>query len=96
MIFADPPYNIDKNFGNNRDKWNCTKDYINWCKTWINECMRILKDNGTMYFMTATQFIPFLDVFVSENYNVLSRIIWSYDSSSVQSKKYLALYMNQF
>lgn len=87
LIFADPPYNIGKNFGNNIDKWKTKESYLNWCKLWIIECMRILKDNGTMYFMTATQFMPYLDVFVSENYNVLSRIIWSYDSSGVQSKK---------
>ena len=87
LIFADPPYNIGKDFGNNKDCWNSTEAYITWCKKWIDECMRILKDNGTMYFMTATQFMPYLDVYVSEKYNVLSRIIWAYDSSGVQSKK---------
>lgn len=87
LIFADPPYNIGKDFGNNFDKWETKDSYINWCKDWINECMRILKDDGTMYFMTATQFMPYLDIFASENYNVLSRIVWTYDSSGVQSKK---------
>lgn len=93
LIFADPPYNINKDFGNNKDKWDSVKDYIEWCKSWINECMRVLKDSGTMYFMTATQHMPYLDVYVSETYNVLCRIIWSYDSSGVQSKKmYGSLY----
>lgn len=87
LIFSDPPYNIGKNFGNNCDKWNSTNDYVGWCKTWIEECMRVLKDTGTMYFMAATQFMPFLDVFVSTKYNVLCRIVWTYDSSGVQSKK---------
>ena len=37
--------------------------------------------------------MPYLDVFVSEHYNVLCRIIWAYDSSGVQSKKiYGSLY----
>lgn len=87
LIFADPPYNIGKDFGNNKDCWDSIEVYIAWCKEWIDECMRILKDNGTMYFMTATQFMPYLDVYVSEKYNVLSRIVWTYDSSGVQSKK---------
>ncbi len=87
LIFIDAPYNIGKNFGNNKDKWNTIHEYVDWCKHWIDECMRILSDDGTMYFMTATQHMPYLDVYVSENYNVLCRIIWSYDSSSVQSKK---------
>lgn len=39
-----------------------------------------------MYFMTATQHMPFLDVYCSEKYKVLNRIIWTYDSSGVQSK----------
>ena len=93
LIFADAPYNIGKNFGNNRDKWASVHDYIKWCKTWIDECMRILSDEGSMYFMTATQHMPYLDVYASEKYNVLCRIIWSYDSSGVQSKKiYGSLY----
>lgn len=93
LIFADAPYNIGKDFGNNKDKWNSVHEYIDWCKQWIDETIRILKDNGSMYFMTATQHMPYLDVYVSEKYNVLSRIIWAYDSSGVQSKKmYGSLY----
>lgn len=93
LIFADAPYNIGKDFGNNKDKWEDVNQYIDWCKNWIDECMRVLKDNGTMYFMTATQHMPYLDVFVSQKYNVLCRIIWAYDSSGVQSKKmYGSLY----
>lgn len=93
LIFADAPYNIGKDFGNNSDKWESVHAYIEWCKTWIDECMRVLSDTGTMYFMTATQHMSYLDVYVSEKYNVLCRIIWSYDSSGVQSKKmYGSLY----
>lgn len=93
LIFADPPYNIGKYFGNNIDKWNEVDEYIEWCIEWIDECFRILKDDGVMYFMTATQYMPFLDVYVSKKYNVLSRIVWTYDSSGVQSKKmYGSLY----
>ena len=93
LIFADAPYNIGKDFGNNCDKWENVQKYIEWCKKWIDECLRILCDDGTMYFMTATQHMPYLDVYVSEHYNVLCRIVWSYDSSGVQSKKiYGSLY----
>lgn len=93
LIFVDPPYNIGKNFGNNKDKWIDKNSYVDWCKSWIDECFRVLKDDGVMYLMTATQFMSYLDVFIQEKYNVLSRIIWSYDSSGVQSKSmYGSLY----
>ena len=43
--------------------------------------------------MSSTQNMPRLDVYVDEKYNVVNRIIWSYDSSGVQSKKkYGSLY----
>ena len=87
LIFADAPYNIGKVFGNNTDRWDTVQSYVEWCKHWIDECMRVLRDDGTMYFMTATQHMPFLDVYVSEKYSVLCRIVWAYDSSGVQSKK---------
>lgn len=88
LIFADPPYNIGKDFGNNKDSWDDNKEYIEWCKKWIDECFRVLKDDGTFYFMTATQFMPYLDIYVAEKYHVVSRIMWHYDSSGVQSKNF--------
>lgn len=93
LIFADAPYGIGKDFGNDSDKWESVEIYINWCKHWIDECMRVLTDDGTMYFMTATQHMPYLDIYVAEKYNVLCRIVWTYDSSGVQSRKiYGSLY----
>ena len=87
LVFADAPYGIGKDFGNNMDKWNSVAEYVEWCKVWIDECMRVLKDSGTMYAMTATQHMPYIDAYVSEKYNVLCRIVWTYDSSGVQSKR---------
>jgi site-specific DNA-methyltransferase (adenine-specific) len=38
--------------------------------------------------MGATQFIPFFDIYLRKKMHVLSRIVWHYDSSGVQAKKY--------
>lgn len=93
LVFADPPYGIGKNFGNTDDTFFDIAEYSAWCKVWIDECMRILKPNGTMYFMSSTQFMPALDRYVDENYFVINRIVWVYDSSGVQSKsKFGSLY----
>ena len=93
LIFADPPYNIGKDFGNNSDKWDSTTKYLEWCQKWINECIRILKPEGTFYFMNATQHMPFLDVYVSSKLKIVNRIVWHYDSSGVQAKnKFGSLY----
>jgi len=93
LIFADPPYGIGKDFGVTKDTFSDVNEYFFWCKAWIDECMRILKPKGTMYFMSSTQFMPALDRYVDEKYFVINRIVWVYDSSGVQSKsKFGSLY----
>ena len=93
LIFADPPYGIGKDFGTTKDEWDDIHQYFEWSKGWIDECMRILKPNGTMYFMSSTQYMPILDRYVDEKYHIINRIVWVYDSSGVQSKnKYGSLY----
>lgn len=86
LIFADPPYGIGKDFGNNKDIFASADDYLAWCKIWIDECMRILSDTGTMYLMSSTQYMPILDRYIDQNYFIINRLIWSYDSSGTQPK----------
>jgi site-specific DNA-methyltransferase (adenine-specific) len=93
LIFADPPYGIGKDFGTTKDKFTDIEEYFNWCRVWIDECMRILRPCGTMYFMSSTQHMPILDRYADQNYFVINRIVWIYDSSGVQSKsKFGSLY----
>lgn len=86
LIFADPPYNLGKDFGNESDSWENKNEYLNWCYRWIDECFRVLKDNGTFYLMNSTQNMPYISMIIND-------IVWVYDSSGVQSKKkYGSLY----
>ena len=88
LIFVDPPYNIGKNFNGHKDKWATDEDYLIWCYKWIDLCIRKLKQNGSMYIMTSTQFMPFFDIFIRKKMTILSRLVWYYDSSGVQAKNY--------
>jgi len=88
LIFADPPYNIGKNFNGRKDKWDSEEDYLNWCYQWLNLCVKKLKPQGSFYVMTSTQAMPFFDIYLRSKLTVLSRIIWFYDSSGVQAKNY--------
>jgi len=88
LIFADPPYNIGKVFGKNKEKWENDEAYLEWCYAWIDLCIKKLKPTGSIYLMGATQFMPYIDIYLSKRMNILSRIMWHYDSSGVQAKKY--------
>jgi len=87
LIFVDPPYNIGKKFVNFIDKWPSEKEYIEWCKSWLDICVEKLSPTGTMYVMASTQSMPYIDLYLRDRLTILSRIIWYYDSSGVQAKK---------
>ena len=86
LIFADPPYNIGKQFSNFKDSWPSEEHYAKWCCDWIDLCVAKLKPSGTMYVMTSTQAMPYLDLHIRRRLTILSRIVWHYDSSGVQAK----------
>ena len=88
LIFIDPPYNIGKNFNGHKDKWDKDQDYIDWCYEWLELSISNLKPTGSLYVMTSTQFMPHFDIFLQSKIDILSRIVWYYDSSGVQAKKY--------
>jgi DNA modification methylase len=88
LIFIDPPYNIGKQFSNFHDKWESDEEYAVWAYKLLDECIRILKPNGTLYVMASTQAMPYFDLYLRNKIVILSRIIWHYDSSGVQAKKY--------
>ncbi|MDO9547414.1 MAG: adenine-specific DNA-methyltransferase [Candidatus Marinimicrobia bacterium] len=88
LVFIDPPYNIGKDFDGRKDRWKKDNDYLNWCYEWLELCISKLKENGSLYVMTSTQFMPYFDIFLRDKIQIISRIVWSYDSSGVQAKNY--------
>ncbi len=88
LVFADPPYNIGKVFNGRRDRWPSEGAYLEWSYEWLSLCIRKLKPTGSIYLMCATQCLPHFDLFLRARLTILSRIVWFYDSSGVQAKKY--------
>jgi site-specific DNA-methyltransferase (adenine-specific) len=46
LIFADPPYNLNKA---EWDNFESQEQYIKWSLQWIEQAARILKPTGSMY-----------------------------------------------
>lgn len=51
LIIADPPY--FKICGDFDYEWDDINDYLTWCKSWLLQCERVLKPNGTVYLWGA-------------------------------------------
>lgn len=88
LVFADPPYNIGKRFGNFSDSWPDEASYVSWCQQWLDLCIQKLKPHGSLYLMASTQCMPWLDLYLRGAMHILSRIVWAYDSSGVQARHY--------
>lgn len=48
MIFADPPFNLNKKYNSYSDDM-AFHDYMAWTKTWLAECSRVLADDGSIF-----------------------------------------------
>lgn len=48
MIVADPPYYLlNKTW--DKGQWKTQEEYLEWCRSWFQECSRILKNSGSIY-----------------------------------------------
>ncbi len=64
LIITDPPFNIGKKYNTYVDK-KSKGDYVEWCKSWLIECARVLKEGGALYLFNYPEnnayLLPFLD-----------------------------------
>jgi site-specific DNA-methyltransferase (adenine-specific) len=89
VIICDPPYNIGKDFGNQSDKQNFNT-YIEWCRDWVSECVRILKPRGTLYIYGFSEILAHIQVSalpITPSLKV-RWLIWHYTNKSVPSAKF--------
>jgi site-specific DNA-methyltransferase (adenine-specific) len=49
LLFADPPYNLTKNFGENSFKQTSLDEYEAWLESWLADCARTLKKTASVY-----------------------------------------------
>jgi site-specific DNA-methyltransferase (adenine-specific) len=83
IIIADPPYNIGKDFGNDSDK-QPMDGYLAWTDTWLAQCLRVLKPNGTMFIYGFSEILALILARVPMS--VKRRwIIWHYTNKNVAS-----------
>lgn len=83
IVLADPPYNIGKDFGNDSDR-QPMNEYLSWCERWINECLRILKPNGTMFIYGFSEILALILSRVPPKVN-RRWIVWHYTNKNVAS-----------
>ncbi len=49
LVFADPPFNLGKNYGKGISDALRDHEYLAWCGQWVKECCRLLKPGGAFW-----------------------------------------------
>jgi len=49
LVFADPPFNLDKFYESKINDNLHIDEYLEWCKEWVAECARVLKFGGSFF-----------------------------------------------
>jgi site-specific DNA-methyltransferase (adenine-specific) len=65
-VFADPPFNLGKEYGKSFDDLRTDDYYLNWCKGWIKECVRTIKPGGAFFLYNLPKWNILLGSYLTE------------------------------
>ena len=87
LVVTDPPYNLNKDYGNNNDKLEFN-EYIDFSRMWLNECKRVLKKNGTIYVFMGMKYISYIYMILEQelDFKFNSWITWYYTQGIGKTK----------
>ncbi len=80
LVLTDPPYNLNKDFGNDSDKLSLN-DFLDISKQRIEKCRDLLKPNGSIVWFGIHHYIGFIQTLMYEaglHYRRLN--IWYYEN----------------
>jgi len=87
LIFADPPYNLSgKDYLTckngkvaicNKGEWDQIENIHEFNRTWVEECIRVLKDDGTIWISGTLHNHPSIGITLKKlNLWIINDIIW--------------------
>ncbi len=49
LVFADPPFNLGKDYGRGISDSRAAEDYLGWCEAWVKESTRVTAPGGAVF-----------------------------------------------
>jgi DNA modification methylase len=75
LVFADPPYNLDKNYSVYDDGLS-RNAYLDWCNAWLQEYIRILKPTGSLYLLNLPHWSMYHASYLNQYLYFQNWIVW--------------------
>lgn len=69
LFFADPPFNLDKEYDSKMIDKISPMRYLEWCRSWIDEGVRILKPGGSFFIWNLPKWNVILCQHLNKNLN---------------------------
>lgn len=79
LIFADPPYNINKA---EWDNFESQEKYIQWSVKWIEQAARVLKESGSIYICGYSETLADIKHPASKFFKSCRWLIWHYKNKA--------------
>ena len=79
LVFADPPYNINKA---EWDSFESQQEYVNWSLEWIEQAARVLKPMGTLYICGFSEILADLKLPASRFFRGCRWLVWHYKNKA--------------
>ncbi len=75
MTFADPPFNLKKKYSSYQDSLEF-QTYINWCKQWIDEMVRVTKPTGSIFLHNIPKWLTYYAAHLNQTAHFKHWISW--------------------
>lgn len=86
-VFADPPFNLGKDYNNAFNDKVKEVEYYAWCRQWINECSRVLKSGGAFFLYAIPELAIHFASFMNERLTFRHWIALSMKGTYSRGKK---------
>jgi site-specific DNA-methyltransferase (adenine-specific) len=65
LVFADPPFNLDKDYKSGINDKRSKQEYLEWTEEWVLGCVDLLKEGGSLFIWN----LPLWNTHISEILN---------------------------
>ena len=79
LVFADPPYNINKA---DWDNFESHEHYVAWSRDWLEQAARVLKKDGTLYVCGFSEILADVKVAAMPFFKGCRWIVWHYKNKA--------------
>jgi len=88
LLFADPPYNLTKDFGAEKFKQISLDEYEVWLDSWLKKCVKLLKPTASVYICGDWRSAAAIQRIGMRYFKLQNRITWEREKGRGAAKNW--------